>query len=244
MRLTMKISFTPSPKFLCCALAPLAIFLLVFGPVPTAAHAQGLGSIVGTVVDPSGAAVAGAQVTATHTGTGFNSVAVTNSSGEYVLPSLPPAVYNISVSSSGFSSFVQSGITLQQVNQLPLNGRNAAALTTLVAGVVQAPSAYADQGNTKTYPVAVTISANGTRANQTSYLLDGGNNNDEYTQVNAPFPFPDALQEFSVQTSNYSAEYGQNAGAVVNVITKSGTNKFHGDLFEFVRNRVLTTLEA
>jgi hypothetical protein len=195
MRLTMKISFTPSPKFLCCALAPLAIFLLVFGPVPTAAHAQGLGSIVGTVVDPSGAAVAGAQVTATHTGTGFNSVAVTNSSGEYVLPSLPPAVYNISVSSSGFSSFVQSGITLQadqaltvnaalrvgaatesievstqatqvntttgtlsqvvgerQVNQLPLNGRNAAALTTLVAGVVQAPSAYADQGNTKTYP--------------------------------------------------------------------------------------------
>jgi len=76
---------------------------------------------VGTVVDPSGAAVAGAQVTATHTGTGFNSVAVTNSSGEYVLPSLPPAVYNISVSSSGFSSFVQSGITLQADQALTVN---------------------------------------------------------------------------------------------------------------------------
>ena len=69
-------------------------------------------------------------------------------------------------------------------------------------------------------------------------MLDGGNNIDEYTNVNQPFPFPDALQEFSVQTSNYNAEYGQNAGGVVNIVTKSGGNAFHGDLFEFVRNRV------
>jgi hypothetical protein len=59
---------------------------------------------------------------------------------------------------------------------------------------------------------------------------------DRYTNVNNPFPFPDALQEFSVQTSNYSAEYGGNAGAVVNVITKSGTNAIHGDVFGFIRN--------
>jgi hypothetical protein len=123
------------------------------------------------------------------------------------------------------------------VDNLPLNGRNAAALTTLVAGVVIAPNAAADQGATKTFPVAVTITANGTRVGQTNYLLDGGNNVDEYTNVNAPFPMPDAVQEFSVQTSNYSAEYGQNAGGVVNIITKSGSNKYHGDLFEFVRNR-------
>jgi Carboxypeptidase regulatory-like domain len=126
----------------------------------------------------------------------------------------------------------------QQVNELPLNGRNAASLTTLVAGVVIAPNAQADQGATKTFPVAVTITANGTRVGQTNYLLDGGNNVDEYTNVNAPFPMPDALQEFSVQTSNYSAEYGQNAGGVVNIITKSGGNSYHGDLFEFVRNRM------
>jgi hypothetical protein len=126
----------------------------------------------------------------------------------------------------------------QQVNELPLNGRNAASLTTLVAGVVTAPNAQADQGATKTFPVAVTITANGTRVGQTNYLLDGGNNVDEYTNVNAPFPMPDALQEFSVQTSNYSAEYGQNAGGVVNIITKSGGNQFHGDLFEYLRNRV------
>ena len=125
----------------------------------------------------------------------------------------------------------------EQVNELPLNGRNAAALTTLVAGVSIAPNAQADQGGTKTFPVAVTITANGARVGQTNYLLDGGNNVDEYTNVNAPFPMPDAVQEFSVQTSNYNAEYGQNAGGVVNIITKSGGNRYHGDLFEFVRNR-------
>jgi hypothetical protein len=125
-----------------------------------------------------------------------------------------------------------------RVNELPLNGRNAAALTTLVAGVVIAPNQGADQGNQKTFPEVVAISANGTRANQTNYMLDGGNNVDEYTNVNGPFPMPDAVQEFSVQTSNYNAEYGQNAGGVVNVITKSGTNKFHGDAFEYIRNAI------
>jgi hypothetical protein len=125
-----------------------------------------------------------------------------------------------------------------QVNNLPLNGRNAAALTALVAGVTFAPHAQADQGATKTFPVAFTISANGTRVGQMNYMLDGGNNVDEYTNVNAPFPMPDAVQEFSVQTSNYNAEYGQNAGGVVNIITRGGTSKYHGDLFEFVRNRV------
>jgi hypothetical protein len=126
----------------------------------------------------------------------------------------------------------------QQVNEMPLNGRNAATLTTLVAGVVIAPNAQADQGATKTFPVAVTVTANGTHVGQTNYLLDGGNNVDEYTNVNAPFPMPDAVQEFSVQTSNYSAQYGQNAGGVVNIITRGGSNQYHGDLFEYVRNRV------
>jgi len=126
----------------------------------------------------------------------------------------------------------------QRVNDLPLNGRNAAALTTLVPGVVTAPSTNIDQGQTKTFPVVAAVTINGTRPNQVNYMLDGGNNVDEYTNVNAPFPFPDVLQEFSVQTSNYSAEYGQNAGGVVNIITRGGTNKFHGDAFEYVRNRV------
>ena len=123
------------------------------------------------------------------------------------------------------------------MSDLPLNGRNASALTEEVAGVTFAPGGQADQGNTKTFPSAVTISANGTFVGQTNYMLDGGNNVDEYTNVNEPFPMPDALQEFSVETSNYNAQYGQNAGGVVNIITKSGTNQYHGDVFEFVRNR-------
>jgi Carboxypeptidase regulatory-like domain len=134
------------------------------------------------------------------------------------------------------TSSLSQVIDTARVNELPLNGRNAAALTLLVAGVVWAPNQGADQGNQKSFPGVITISANGTRANQTNYMLDGGNNVDEYTNVNAPFPMPDSVQEFSVQTSNYNAEYGQNAGGVVNVITKSGTNKYHGNLFEYVRN--------
>jgi len=124
----------------------------------------------------------------------------------------------------------------ERVNELPLNGRNAAGLTLLVAGVAPAPNDNSDQGNKKTFPTVVNISASGSRADQTNYLLDGGNNIDEFTNVNAPFPFPDALQEFSVQTTNYNAEYGQNSGGVVNIVTKSGGNAFHGDLFEYLRN--------
>ena len=129
-------------------------------------------------------------------------------------------------------------IGTSQVNELPLNGRNLAALTQEVAGITLAPPAQADQGNTKTFPMVVTISANGTFVGQTNYMLDGGNNVDEYTNVNMPFPMPDATQEFSIQTNNYNAEYGQNAGGVVNIITKGGTNQWHGDLFEYLRNRV------
>ncbi|MGD0156481.1 MAG: carboxypeptidase regulatory-like domain-containing protein [Terracidiphilus sp.] len=135
--------------------------------------------------------------------------------------------------------------TLQQVigavsvNELPLNGRNAAALTEEVAGITIAPPAQADQGNTKTFPMVVAISANGTFVGQTNYMLDGGNNVDEYTNVNMPFPMPDSTQEFSIETNNYAAQYGQNAGGVVNIITKSGTNRWHGNLFEYIRNRAL-----
>ncbi len=119
---------------------------------------------------------------------------------------------------------------------LPLNGRNAVQLMTLVPGVTGvSPATTTSQS---TLPGATNANINGSRNNQTSYELDGANYVDQYYNVNIPFPFPDALQEFSVQTDNYSARYGGNAGGVVNVVTKSGTNQFHGDLFEFVRNPV------
>src|SRR5262249_34282941 len=125
-----------------------------------------------------------------------------------------------------------------RIVELPLNGRNPAQLVTLVAGSVIGPSNSADQGITKTFPVAVAATVNGTRTNQTSFLLDGVPNNELLSNVNLPFPMPDALQEFSVQTSNYSSEFGQNAGGVVNIVTRSGSNGFHGDAFGYVRNAV------
>lgn len=161
-----------------------------------------------------------------------NAMLKVGSSAETVnVDTTPPQV---DISTGTLSQVIDS----QRVNDLPLNGRNAASLTTLVPGIVIAPTQNIDQGITKTFPGLVPVTVNGTRANQTNYMLDGGNNVDEYTNVNAPFPMPDALQEFSVQTSNYNAEYGQNAGGVVNIITRGGGNKFHGDAFEFVRNRV------
>jgi hypothetical protein len=257
------------------------LILLCMIAFSTTAHAQGFGKIVGTVADANGAVIANAKITATEVGKGRSRTANADSSGYYVLDSLRPAQYDMSVEATGFHTFDQKGVTLltdqtltlnvsmqvgavsesvsvvsgteqvdtttgtlkqvieqQRITELPLNGRNAATLTLTVAGAVQAPSGGADQGSTKTFPGAVTISANGSRQNQISYQLDGGNNVDEYTNVNQPFPMPDALQEFSVQTSNYSAQYGQNAGAVVNVVTRSGGNQFHGSAFEFVRNRV------
>src|ERR1700748_2131801 len=138
----------------------------------------------------------------------------------------------VDTSTSTLSQVVEQ----KRIGDLPLNGRNPVALALLVPGTIQAPANNADQGQYKTIPVAITVSANGSRANQTGFNLDGSSNNDIYTNVNQPFPFPDALQEFSVQTSNYSARYGGNSGAVVNAISKSGTNSFHGDAFWFVRN--------
>ncbi|HWB83294.1 MAG TPA: carboxypeptidase regulatory-like domain-containing protein [Bryobacteraceae bacterium] len=126
----------------------------------------------------------------------------------------------------------------RRVTDLPLNGRNAASLLTIVAGAIPSPANDVDQGNTKTFPVLVTVSTNGSRQNQVNFRLDGAPNTDIYTNVNQPFPFPDALQEFSVQTANYPAKFGGNAGGVVNVVTKSGTNSFHGGAFEFNRNAV------
>jgi hypothetical protein len=121
---------------------------------------------------------------------------------------------------------------------LPLNGRNAAQLTTLVAGAVTAPNQNADQGSTKSFPAAVTVSTNGSRQNWVSYLMDGVPNVDVLDGINMPFPAPDALQEFSVQTSNYTTEVGESAGGIVNIVTKSGTNSFHGDAFGYLRNAV------
>ena len=121
-----------------------------------------------------------------------------------------------------------------RVLDLPLNGRQRDGSILLTAGAVTAPAG--DQTGTKNYFSSVTISIAGGQSTGTNYMLDGAENTDTFSNVNLPFPFPDALQEFSVETSTLPARNGMHPGGVVNVITKSGANAFHGDLFEFIRN--------
>jgi hypothetical protein len=256
----------------------LAVLLALLVAFPLL-HAQGIGSISGTVTDSSGAVIPNADVTAIRSTTAVASSVKTNGSGGYVFPSLLPGDYSLTINAPGFKTYQEKSIVLQanqseafnavlqigeasqtvsvtadavqvntvtgtlsqvidsaRVNDLPLNGRNAAQLTTLVAGVVATPNDGTDAGSTKTFPVVVEVSANGSLSGQTAYLLDGADNIDNYTDANQPIPFPDALQEFSFQTSDYAAQYGQSAAGVVNVVTKSGGSTFHGDLFEYVRN--------
>ncbi|MBL8234805.1 MAG: TonB-dependent receptor [Bryobacterales bacterium] len=119
----------------------------------------------------------------------------------------------------------------KRIVELPLNGRNALDLQRLVPGA----GAVAGRGQGQN----TTISINGGRQNGNNYVLDGGDNHDPYFNSPSVFPPPDALEEFSINTNAYSAEYGRNAGALMNAVTRSGTNELHGSLFEFLRNEKL-----
>ncbi len=128
---------------------------------------------------------------------------------------------------------VSQVIDERRVVDLPLNGRQPTQLILLSGAAVTAPAS--DLASSKNYPSSVPIAVAGGQANGTYYLVDGGDYNDAFGAINLPLPFPDALREFSVQTNAIPATYGMRAGAVVNVITKSGTNELHGNLFEFLR---------
>src|SRR5579884_2824292 len=125
-------------------------------------------------------------------------------------------------------------IDQHRIVELPLNGRDPTQLITISGASIN----HSDGTNTgsKSFFSSQSISVAGSAGNETNYLLDGGDNNDSFTNVNMPFPFPDALQEFSVETSTLPARNGLHPGGVVNAVTKSGTNQWHGDLFEFIRN--------
>ncbi|MCC6365975.1 MAG: TonB-dependent receptor [Bryobacterales bacterium] len=237
-------------------------------------------SLAGTVSDPSGAPVADAAVTVQSLDTGLSRTTSTNTEGAFSVPALPVGKYRMTVEKSGFSKYIQSGITLvlnqaanipvqlkigdvtQQVTvsadaelintqsgtvgqlidqrrivELPLDGRQPAALLFLAAGTVNETGKYClvnCQGGV--YPGEQDGNVNGGGPRSVNFQMDGAGHNDTYVNTNLPFPNPDAVQEFNVQTDNLSAQYGIGAGAVVNIVTKSGTNDVHGDLFEFVRN--------
>lgn len=127
-------------------------------------------------------------------------------------------------------------ITQKQIAELPLNGRNVLQLMQLTPGALPGSGGFL-QGATR--PESMLISASGGRGNSTAFVLDGGLNEDPYTEVANVTPNPDAIQEFSFQTNNYSAKFGGRGGGVVNMVTKSGTNEFHGSLYEYLRHSKL-----
>ncbi|MGC1130423.1 MAG: carboxypeptidase regulatory-like domain-containing protein [Candidatus Acidiferrales bacterium] len=127
------------------------------------------------------------------------------------------------------------------VTQLPLNGRDPSSLVFLAPGTTNILQGGGQPGIQAgfSFPTETGASANGGRQGSTEYLLDGVPNMDNYMGLTAPFPNADATQEFRVITNNFNALYGFAPGAVVSIETKSGSNRFHGGGFEFLRNKAL-----
>jgi hypothetical protein len=237
-----------------------------------------VGSISGSIRDPSGAVIPGTRVTVTNEGTSLSISTLTNRSGWFTFTPVRIGSYTVAAEYKGFKTArhvhvvvnlqqhvvlnftLQPGSTKQsvtvtaappqletqsastgqvvarrEVNDLPLNGRNYTFLAQLGAGVTTS------QQDNRGEAASGTFAANGLRPSQNDYLLDGiDNNNNEVDFLNgtgyAVLPPVDAIQEFKVLTSNYSAEFGRAGGAVLNATLRSGTNQLHGDAWEFLRN--------
>ena len=256
----------------------LAFFCLLLMQGPSAFAQVDEGAISGTVVDASGAVVAGAHVTLLNKDQGLTLETTTSGSGGYSFSPVRIGHYTLTVAAKGFSTTSQENLTVavsqslqvnvqlktgaatetvvvteappqlqtedasvgqvvseQTINSLPLNGRNFTFLAQLGAGT-QTP-----QADTRGNAASGAFSANGLRPSQNNYLLDGIDNNsnavDFLNGTNfAVLPPVDAIQEFKVQTGEFSAEQGRSAGAVLNATIKSGTNSLHGAAWEVFRN--------
>jgi outer membrane receptor protein involved in Fe transport len=169
-------------------------------------------------------------------------LAVNQSATQNVTLDVGAVAQQVTVQANPSMVTTQSAAVGQLINQknmvgLPLNGREAQQLVFLIPGAVDVSSqncgANCEGG---VLPGEQYAKINGGGANGVYYLLDGVDYNDTYINTNLPFPNPDALQEFNVQTDNMSAAYGNATGGVVNIVTKSGTDQIHGDAFEFLRN--------
>jgi hypothetical protein len=242
-----------------------------------AALAQDTASITGTVSDPSGAAVSGAQVIISNAEHGITRTAATNGSGDYLFASLPIGAYDLTVTASGFKKYEAKAIVLRvadkarvnvtlpvgavateivvqgsevaqvqtqsselgntvsgkEVTQLELNGRDFTQLVALSPGVTD--QSGADEGEPGASTVAFSI--NGGRTEYNNFEVDGGDmlDNGSNSTLNV-YPSIDAIAEVKVLTSDFGAQYGKNGSGTVEVETKSGTNAFHGDVYEFLRN--------
>jgi hypothetical protein len=262
----------------------VALTLVVLASQPIRAQVAGA-NLSGTVTDVSGAAVPNANISIKNTATGIARDITSDSNGFYSAPNLLPGNYDVTVSASGFSTSVQTGLTLtvgasQSLNiplkigrtsdrvvvtaeapdvqltsstlsaevdsttehELPLNGRDWTQLATLQPGVtaVRVEAGSSNRGN-RGYGTLLTIS--GHQPFENNYRINGISIND-YSNGSPGSSLGvnlgvDAVQEFSVLTGNYSAEYGRASGGIINGITKSGSNEFHGDVYYFMRDKTL-----
>jgi Carboxypeptidase regulatory-like domain/TonB-dependent Receptor Plug Domain len=241
------------------------------------------GSLVGTVKDSNGAAVKGATVTVTDSDKKVIVRTIsTNDAGEFSLPLLPVAFYDLTVEAPNFKKHVDNRVKVNvnerrtqdvileagnvaevvtvtsellqvntqsptavnvingdQVRQLSLNNRNWVQLITLSPGVSAniADQIYVGSTNPIGQSNALQIAVNGVRSSSNTYTVDGADTTDRGANLTVQtYPSVDAIAEFSVLRSLYPAESGRSAGGQVNVVTKSGTAGFHGDLYEFFRN--------
>jgi hypothetical protein len=131
-------------------------------------------------------------------------------------------------------------IDQKTVTEMPLNGRQLTSLITLSGGSAPAPAG--DFTGSKYSYATISVSIAGGSGNTTMWRLDGGDNNDYMANGNLPFPFPDAVSQFSVESTVLGAQSGMHSGGLVNVVTKSGTNQYHGNAFEFLRNNYINAI--
>jgi hypothetical protein len=136
------------------------------------------------------------------------------------------------------SSFKQV-IDQKRITELPLNGRQATQLVLVAGAAITAPAN--DIATSKNYASSTVIAVAGSQGNYNNYVLDGGTNVDVFTNTNLPYPFPDALREFSVESNALQARNGLHPGSLVNGVTNSGTNQLHGTVFDFIRNNYLNS---
>ena len=227
--------------------------------------------MTGSVTDPSGASVAGAQVSLINQGTQIKQQATAGGNGSYRFPLVPPGTYTLSVTNPGFATSETKNISVNASQTVPVNVRlNVATSSTAVevssqSSIVQtATSDLATTVNMRTVDATPLLTRNvfdlafvapavtqgmnfgpasgGARESGTAYLLNGADNNDNFGEGSFNITPPlESVSEFSVLTNSFNAEYGRGAGAIVSAVQKSGTNSLHGSVYEFHRDRSISS---
>mgnify|MGYP003288356204 CR=1 FL=1 len=238
-------------------------------------------TITGTITDPNGAVIPGANVIATQSATGVRRTTSTNDDGLFVISDLAPGVYEVQIEMKGFAANLTKDLTLQvgqtitlnatltitgleiicelpgvaplidnsdslvrgviesrEVDSLPLNGRNFLELALLIPGNAPAPNFDPTKTNT------LVISSAGQLGRGGNVTVDGADNNDDVVGGPVQNISQEAIQEFQIATNRFSAQQGRSASAVINVVTKAGTNEFHGSGSVYFRSDDLQALPA